>query len=137
MHVRPSVSTVIERTRELDLGSAGSYRLPTARSSVNETDTVVRIENGQMVAIGGLMQTESNNGLSGLPGASTAGPLAALASNQNRVGKKRELVVLIKPTVIKSSGDWASTWNNASLLMKIQPQKVIEINGDKTNQKKD
>lgn len=137
MHVRPSVSTVSERTRELDLGSAGSYRLPTARSSVNETDTVVRIENGQMVAIGGLMQTESNNGLSGLPGASTAGPLAALASNQNRVGKKRELVVLIKPTVIKSSGDWASTWNNASLLMKIQPQKVIEINGDKTNQKKD
>ena len=47
------------------------------------------------------------------------------------------MVVLIKPTVIKSSGDWASTWNNASLLMKIQPQKVIEINGDKTNQKKD
>ena len=131
MHVRPSVSTVSERTRELNLGSAGNYKLPTARSSVNETDTVVRIENGQMVAIGGLMQTESNNGLSGLPGASSAGPFGSLVSNQSRVGKKRELVVLIKPTVIKSSADWASTWNNASMLMKIQPQKVIEINGDK------
>ena len=131
MHVRPSVSSVSERVRELNLGSAGNYKLPTARSSVNETDTVVRIENGQMVAIGGLMQTESNNGLSGLPGASNAGPLGSLVSNQSRIGKKRELVVLIKPTVIKSSADWASTWNNASLLMKIQPQKVIEINGDK------
>lgn len=29
MHVRPSVSTVSERTRELDLGSAGNYKLPT------------------------------------------------------------------------------------------------------------
>ena len=104
---------------------------------MNETDTVVRIENGQMVAIGGLMQTESNNGLSGLPGASNAGPFGALVSNQSRVGKKRELVVLIKPTVIKSSSDWASTWSNASMLMKIQPQKVIEINGDKTATKKD
>lgn len=137
MHVRPSVSTVSERTRVLDLGSAGNYKLPTARSSVNETDTVVRIENGQMVAIGGLMQTESNNGLSGLPGASNAGPLGALVSNQSRVGKKRELVVLIKPTVIKSSGDWATTWSNASMLMKIEPQKVIEINGDKAAMKKD
>lgn len=137
MHVRPSVSTVSERTRELNLGSAGNYRLPTARSSVNETDTVVRIENGQMVAIGGLMQTESNNGLSGLPGASNAGPFGSLVSNQSSIGKKRELVVLIKPTVIKSSSDWAATWNNASLLMKIQPQKVIEINGDKPANKKD
>lgn len=137
MHVRPSVSTVSERTRVLDLGSAGNYKLPTARSSVNETDTVVRIENGQMVAIGGLMQTESNNGLSGLPGASNAGPFGALVSNQSRVGKKRELVVLIKPTVIKSSNDWATTWSNASMLMKIEPQKVIEINGDKAATKKD
>lgn len=131
MHVRPSVSTVSERTRDLDLGTAGTYKLPTARSSVNETDTVVRIENGQMVAIGGLMQSESDNGLSGLPGASTAGGLSSLVSNQRRVGKKRELVVLIKPTVIKTSNDWASTWSNASLLMKIEPKKVIEINGDK------
>ena len=129
MHVRPSVSTVQEKTRQLNLGTAGNYSLPTASSNVNETDTIVRIGDGQIVAIGGLMQMSSDNGISGLPGASQAGVFGTLMGNTKRTGKKRELVILIKPTVIKTSSDWSSTWASATSLMDVPASKVIEITG--------
>ena len=127
MHVRPSVSVVTAMEQKLDLGTAGSYNLPTASSNVNETDTFVKVPDGQIVAIGGLMQMETSDGASGVPGATRMGPLGSLLSNQARSGHKRELIVLIKPTVIKSEQDWAKSWNNATL----KPSKVIEIQGSK------
>ena len=51
LHVHPSVSAVSERNKQVDLGALGSYKLPLASSSINETDTVVRIPDGQIVAI--------------------------------------------------------------------------------------
>jgi len=68
LHVRPSVTTVTEKTKQIDLGSIGNYKLPLASSAVNESDTMVRIQDGNIVAIGGLMQVESNRRASGLPG---------------------------------------------------------------------
>ena len=35
LHVHPSVTNVTERTKQVDLGAAGNYRLPLASSSVN------------------------------------------------------------------------------------------------------
>ena len=55
LHVHPSVTTVTEKTKQIDLGSIGNYRFPMASNSVNETDTLVRIQDGNIVAIGGLM----------------------------------------------------------------------------------
>jgi len=132
MHIRPSVTSVQERIRELNLGTAGNYRLPTATNRVNETDTVVRIPDGHIVAIGGLMHMESDEGASGLPGAENAGIFRSLLSNNRRTSRKRELVVLIRPTVIKQNKDWASTWDKASLLMQIEPTKVIRIEGTRS-----
>ena len=54
LHVHPSVSSVSERTKVLNLGSlGGSITLPLASSTVSETDTVVRVRDGHIVAIGG------------------------------------------------------------------------------------
>jgi MSHA biogenesis protein MshL len=55
LHVHPSISLVTESEKNIDLGSLGSFRLPLAASSVNETDAIVRVPDGQIVAIGGLM----------------------------------------------------------------------------------
>lgn len=106
LHVHPSVTVVTELTKQIDLGSIGSYRLPLASSSVNESDTLVRIQDGNIVAIGGLMQIESNRRSSGLPGSSDIPVLSSLLGNRANVGRKKEVVVLIKPTIIRTAQDW-------------------------------
>ena len=106
LHVHPSVTSVTEKTKQVDLGSIGNYRLPLASSAVNETDTLVRIQDGSIVAIGGLMQLESSKNASGLPGTTSMPGLGALFGNRATTGRKKELVVLIKPSIIRTAQDW-------------------------------
>lgn len=106
LHVHPSLTSVVEKTKQIDLGSVGNYRLPVASSSVNETDTLVRIQDGAIVAIGGLMQMESSRSASGLPGTTGMPFFSALFGNKAVTGRKKEVIVLIKPTIIRTSADW-------------------------------
>ena len=106
LHVHPSLTNVIEKTKQIDLGSVGNYRLPVASSSVNETDTLVRIQDGAIVAIGGLMQMESSRTASGLPGTTSMPFFSALFGNKAVMGRKKEVIVLIKPTIIRTTADW-------------------------------
>jgi MSHA biogenesis protein MshL len=106
LHVHPSLTTVTEKSKNIDLGSVGSYRLPLASSSVNETDTLVRIQDGTIVAIGGLMQIESSRSTSGLPGTGGSALLSTLFGNKAVSGRKKEVIVLIKPTIIRTAEDW-------------------------------
>jgi MSHA biogenesis protein MshL len=129
LHIRPSVTAVTEKTRQIDLGAIGNYRLPLASSSVNETDTMVRVPDGDIVAIGGLMQAESARRSSGLPGA-TGNPVSRLLfSNRNDSVRKKELVVLIKPTIIRSADDWqrASEQALAAMDADTAPRRVISV----------
>ena len=100
LHVHPSVSQVSTINKGINLGAAGSLSLPLAASSTSEMDSMVRGQDGRVVAIGGLMRQSSTNDQSGLPGASSVPVLGALFSNKARVNQKRELVVLIKPTIV-------------------------------------
>lgn len=132
LHVHPSVTSVTEKTKQIDLGSAGNYRLPLASSSVNETDTLVRIQDGNIVAIGGLMQIESNRRASGLPGTSDVPVLSSLFGNRANIGRKKEVVVLIKPTIIRTAQDWeAQTRRTRAALddMDATRSRVIRIDG--------
>ena len=107
LHVHPSVSSVSEVVKQVDLGgSIGVIRLPLPANSTNETDTVVRVTDGNIVAIGGLMQLQSQGTRSGLPGSTNVPVLSNLLGNQQTTGSKREIVVLIKPTIIRSREDW-------------------------------
>ena len=106
LHVHPSLTNVVEKTKQIDLGSVGNYRLPVASSSVNETDTLVRIQDGAIVAIGGLMQMESSRTASGLPGTTSMPFFSALFGNKAVTGRKKEVIVLIKPTIIRTTADW-------------------------------
>jgi len=132
LHVHPSVTTVTEKTKQIDLGSVGNYRLPLASSSVNETDTLVRVQDGFIVAIGGLMQIESNRRTSGLPGSSDVPFFSTLLGNRANTGRKKEVVVLIKPTIIRTAQDWeAQTGRSRAALdaMDAVRARVIRIDG--------
>jgi MSHA biogenesis protein MshL len=118
LHVHPSVSQVSTVTKGLNLGSLGNFNLPLAASSTSEMDSMVRGQNGQVVAIGGLMRQATTTDRSGVPGASSVPVLGALFGSKNEVIQKRELVVLIKPTVVESSSDWNQDLLDSSRRMK-------------------
>jgi MSHA biogenesis protein MshL len=130
LHLRPSVTTVTEKTKQIDLGTIGNYRLPLAASTVSETDTIVRVPDGQIVAIGGLMQSESTRKQSGLPGSDRHALTRSTLGNAADSGRKKELVVLLKPTVIRSADDWSRQTEQAlAALDDGAPRRVIELNG--------
>jgi MSHA biogenesis protein MshL len=106
LHIHPSVSEVTESTRVVNLGKEiAEIRLPLAKSAVSETDTIVRVTDGNIVAIGGLMTVDIRDERGGIPGVSDSG-LGRILRNTNRTTRKKELVILLKPTVIQSDREW-------------------------------
>jgi MSHA biogenesis protein MshL len=102
LHVHPSVSLVSTVIKNIDLGIGGALILPLASSAISETDSIVRARDGQIVAIGGLMRQAASNDNSGLPGL----PKSVFGQTNQR-NEKRELVILLKPTVVDNDKDWS------------------------------
>jgi MSHA biogenesis protein MshL len=106
LHVHPTVSKVIDKNKDISLGAAGNFRLPLASSDVRETDTIVKVNDGNIVAIGGLMREEQERDKSGLPVAGDIPVVGNLFKSTNRTALKSELVILIKPTIIHAEESW-------------------------------
>ncbi len=106
LHVHPQVSRVIEQRKVVDLGTLGTFTLPLASSSINETDTIVRVQDGNIVAIGGLMRQESQGDTSQVPGLGDQPGIGLLFQQRGRINRKSELVILLKPTIVHSDRQW-------------------------------
>jgi len=106
LHVHPSVSQVETVNKSINLGSVGNLNLPLASSTTSEMDSMVRGQDGRVVAIGGLMRQATTSDRTGLPGVSSLPVVGALFGNKQEVVQKRELVVLIKPTIVDSGAGW-------------------------------
>ena len=106
LHLHPSVSAVAEKQKNINLGSLGNFQLPLAASTVNESDSVVRVQDGHIVAIGGLMKQQQSSNVSGLPGAVDSHVLGSLFGQRSRSSSKSELVMLLKPTIIRGESGW-------------------------------
>jgi MSHA biogenesis protein MshL len=70
---------------------------------VNESDTVVRVTDGNIVAIGGLMSVDVRDGRTGIPGVADSN---VLLRNSDRRATKREIVILLKTTIIQNDASW-------------------------------
>lgn len=104
LHIHPAVSKVSTVNKTVDVGGVGgTLNLPLASSSVSETDSIVRAKDGQIVAIGGLMRQATFDDRSGLPGLPKS-----VFGQTNQSSEKRELIILLKPTVVDNDNDWAS-----------------------------
>ncbi|MGH8640127.1 MAG: pilus (MSHA type) biogenesis protein MshL [Burkholderiales bacterium] len=125
LHVHPQVSRVIEQTKTINLGNLGPFTLPLASSSVNETDTIVRVQDGNIVAIGGLMRQDSATAASQVPGLGDVPGVGELFRQRNTRSTKSEIVILLKPTIIHSDSEWqrdlADTRERIRALRETQP----------------
>lgn len=112
LHIHPSVSKVTAVTQQLDLGSLGTLKLPLASSAISETDSVVRAEDGQIIALGGLIRQGSVDNNSQIPMLGNLPIIGNLFRQKGQDVKKRELVILLRPTVIQSSATWSNEINH-------------------------
>ncbi|XAW89758.1 pilus (MSHA type) biogenesis protein MshL [Vibrio sp. CDRSL-10 TSBA] len=99
LHVHPSVIEVEQQDKEITYNNS-SFTLPLARSSIRESDSVIRAQDGDVVVIGGLMKTDTSNSVSKVPFLGDIPALGHLFRSTTQTKEKTELVILLKPTVV-------------------------------------
>jgi general secretion pathway protein D len=111
LNLRPSITRLLGYVNDPNpaLAAAGvTSRIPQLQS--REMESMLKIENNQIAILGGLMQDEINNLTDGIPLLDDI-PLAGNAfRNRNDTKTKTELVIFLRPVVIKDAsleGDFA------------------------------
>jgi MSHA biogenesis protein MshL len=99
LHVHPSVIETQEQEKIVTLNQE-QFVLPLAQSNIRESDTVIRAKSGEIVVIGGLMQSMISESESKTPLLGDIPILGNLFKNKQNSEIKKELVILIKPTVV-------------------------------------
>lgn len=105
LHVHAMVNTITEKNKAATT-EANPVQVPFAVNTISETDSVVKARDGQVVVIGGLMTESTADDRSKIPGAGDIPGPGALFSKGNQRKVKRELVILLKPTVVKDDKAW-------------------------------
>ena len=121
LHVHPSVSEVNDQEKVITVGDRDVV-LPLARSTVRETDSVIRAESGQIVVIGGLIQNTSEDNNSAVPFFSEIPLLGELFKQRRFQSRKSELVILLRPVVAGSeqmSADVSSSRERMQVLREL------------------
>lgn len=104
LHVHPSVIETQEQEKVVSLNQE-QIVLPLAQSTIRESDTIIRAASGEIVVIGGLMQTTISDTTSKTPLLGDIPLLGNLFTNISQKETKKELIILLKPTVVG-----ANTW---------------------------
>lgn len=116
LHVHPSVTEIDEQQKVVTLNEE-QYILPLAQSNIRESDTVIRAKSGEIVVIGGLMQTMTTNGESRVPFLGAIPIVGNLFKTKQDVERKKELVILLKPTVV-GTGTWQEQMKRSAEVLK-------------------
>ncbi|MHB1240406.1 MAG: pilus (MSHA type) biogenesis protein MshL [Gammaproteobacteria bacterium] len=105
LHIHPTVSNVQDQTKTITVGGQ-QQTLPLALSTVRESDSVIYAHSGQVVVIGGLMQTTHNQNVAGTPLLSDIPGIGYLFRNNKTSSVKSELVILLRPVVVTGNDTW-------------------------------
>ncbi|KKO44935.1 MSHA biogenesis protein MshL [Arsukibacterium ikkense] len=104
LHVHPSVTETSEQSKTIRFSNE-QIVLPLAQSNIRESDTIIKAQSGEIVVIGGLMQTVTSDSVSRTPVLGAIPLIGQLFTSKNKIERKKELVILLKPTVV-GNGVW-------------------------------
>jgi MSHA biogenesis protein MshL len=116
LHVHPSVTVTDEQTKTIRL-SDGDFILPLAQSSVRESDTIIRAKSGEIVIIGGLIETRKMDSESKTPLLGDIPLLGELFKSKSEATQKKELIIMLKPIVV-GQNTWKNQLQDARKLLK-------------------
>lgn len=115
LNVRPSISSIASFVIDPnpDIPTDIPNKVPQIKT--REMESVLRLEEGEVAVLGGLMEDRVNDVTGRVPGVGAIPFFGELFTNRNNSAQKTELVVFIRPTVIRDpsiSGDFSSFKDN-------------------------
>ena len=104
LNVHPSVSRILSYVNDPNpsLAAAGvTSQIPVIRT--REMESVLRIENGNIAVMGGLMEDSQTNTDNAIPGISKVPGVGNFFQNKDDQRIKKELVIFLRPVIIKEA----------------------------------
>ncbi|MCH9695696.1 MAG: pilus (MSHA type) biogenesis protein MshL [Gammaproteobacteria bacterium] len=109
MNIRPTISRItgfaIDPAPRL-AGADFDNLIPEIQ--VREIESLLQVQNGRTIVLGGLMQNEQESQRDGIPGLSKIPKLGKLFSYSRDELVKTELVIFLKPTIVDANGNYGT-----------------------------
>ena len=121
LNVRPTITRIVDYVDdpnpELQKQSVRS-RVPVIQA--RELESILKVQSGQVAVMGGLMQDSVDNKKDGIPLLSSVPVVGNLFSYRNETASKTELVIFLRPVVVKDAS-LAGDYSNYRYLMPAKP----------------
>lgn len=112
INVRPTISRIVGYVTDPNPALASSNvtsRIPEIQT--RELESILKVTNGDVAVMGGLMQESVNDQTDGVPGAASVPLFGNLFKYRNDASTKSELVIFLRPIVVRDpsmDGDYRS-----------------------------
>ena len=102
INVRPSISRILRFVNDPNPQLAqANVTNPVPEIQTREMESMIKVPNNQIAVMGGLMQDNFNNGEDAIPGLGRLPGVGELFKYRNETSTKSELVIFLRPIVIK------------------------------------
>lgn len=102
LNVRPTITRVVDHVKDPNPALVNvASEIPVIQA--REMESIMRVNSGQVAVMGGLMQDSVDNAKDGIPGLSSLPLVGNLFSYRNENSTKTELVIFMRPVVIKDA----------------------------------
>ncbi|MRW93575.1 pilus (MSHA type) biogenesis protein MshL [Duganella sp. FT80W] len=105
LNVRPTITRVVSYVKDPNPTLAASNvtsNIPVIQA--RELESIMKVPSGQIAVMGGLMQDSVDNTKDGVPVLSSIPLVGELFSYRNETSTKTELVIFMRPVVVKDTG---------------------------------
>lgn len=102
LNVRPTISRILRYVNDPN-PALGAVKNPIPEIQVREMESILKINSGQTAIMGGLMEDVVSKSTEGIPGLSKIPGLGNLFSNRDDKTTKTELVIFLRPAVVKDA----------------------------------
>lgn len=104
LNVRPTITRIVGYVQDPNPALATASvisRVPVIQA--RELESIMKVGNGQIAVMGGLMQDSIDNAKDGVPGLSSLPVVGNLFTYRNEASSKTELVIFMRPVVVKDA----------------------------------
>jgi general secretion pathway protein D len=103
LNVRPTISRILRYITDPNPILTGTVKNLIPEIQVREMESILKINSGQTAMMGGLMEDLVSKSTDGVPGLSQLPVLGNIFSNRDDKTTKTELVIFLRPAVVKDA----------------------------------
>jgi general secretion pathway protein D len=104
LNVRPTITRIVGYVQDPNPAlAAGNVVSKVPVIQARELESIMKVSSGQVAVMGGLMQDSVDNAKDGVPGLSSLPVVGNLFSYRNENSTKTELVIFMRPVVVKDA----------------------------------